>query len=180
VLGADLSGCAENAVRAFFDDLTVARCTKTARVVPPPAAPDSLRALSGRTTARRTLNAVIATLTGLRYDYAAADLSGELGLGASFGGVRGGYADYGVTSRLHDYSDVPGVTLTGTLRSNGSGLLHIGGRGARGTLHLTRTRIYGVLSRRRISAELPGERAFLTAVRSALTLPARPHGPIFP
>ena len=181
VLGADLSGCASRAVAEFFHGYRVGRCTSTRRIVPPAAAPNSLRALRGRTRAAKTLAAVASTLTALRYDIAGSSLSGSLGIGARFGGIRGGYAEYGAITALHSYSDVPGVTLTGNLRSGRGGVLRIRGRsGAHGSLHVTNTRIYGTLAGRRVRIALPGSRAFLTALGSEAQLPTRLPGPVLP
>jgi hypothetical protein len=90
------------------------------------------RALGGRPGA--TLVAVLDTLLDLSRQIVGATLQvdAELPSGASFGGLRGGYARLTTSAAtLYAFSFVPGVTLSGTLPVHagalGSARIRIGG-----------------------------------------------------
>jgi pimeloyl-ACP methyl ester carboxylesterase len=122
VLGADLSGCAEQAVTTFFASTALQQCstaqdpfsptpitpTKLTYIHPPPV-------LGGRPG--QTLTAVLDTILDLERQVIGATLQtdAQLPAGSSFGGLRGGYARLESSSvALHDFSFVPGVMLSGT------------------------------------------------------------------
>jgi pimeloyl-ACP methyl ester carboxylesterase len=121
VLGSDFSGCAEQAVGAFFAGTQVRPCASTHDIFSPtPITPTKLTyihppsALRGR--AGQTLTAVLDTILDLNRQVVGATLqaNSELPVGSSFGGLHGGYARL-ETSRvvLHDLSFVSGVRLSG-------------------------------------------------------------------
>ena len=122
VIGSDLTGCAAAALAAFFSTQTVAPCTSAKDALPPtrvtPTRLSSLRpprGLSGRPG--RTLVAVLDTLQDLNRQAIAATLQAQASLpnGASFGGLRGGWARLGSRSiALHRLAFIPGVELSGT------------------------------------------------------------------
>jgi len=122
VLGSDISGCASLAVTAFSGGSPVQPCTSTADAfAPTPVAPTKLAyvhppaGLGGRPG--QTLVAVLDTLVDLNRQVIGATLQAEQELpsGASFGGLRGGYARLTSSAAiLHDFSFVPGVELSGT------------------------------------------------------------------
>jgi pimeloyl-ACP methyl ester carboxylesterase len=122
VVGYDLSHCSSNAVSSFFNAIPIQPCGPTAnQFTPTPITPTKLAyihppaELRGR--AGQTLVAVLDTLVDLNRQMIGAtlQLNKELPNGASFGGLRGGYARLSSRSAtLHDYSLVPGVQLTGT------------------------------------------------------------------
>jgi pimeloyl-ACP methyl ester carboxylesterase len=122
VLGSDLGDCASLALSAFFDSNPVQPCAPGANpFAPTPLTPTRLahiRPPSGlRGRAGQTLVAALDTLVDLNRQVIAATLQAdaELPSGASFGGLRGGYARLTRTSAvLRDFSFVPGVQLTAT------------------------------------------------------------------
>ncbi len=130
VLGSDLSNCSSLAVTAFFAGSAVQQCTTTAnQFAPTPITPTKLAfvhppaGLAGRPG--QTLVAVLDTLVDLNRQLIAATLqaNAELPSGASFGGLRGGYAKVTHSEAiLRDFSFVPGVRLTATFRIHGDAL----------------------------------------------------------
>jgi hypothetical protein len=122
VIGSDFSGCAEAAVAAFFAPTPVQPCAPVSNpFAPTPVAPRKLayvhapQGLSGKPG--RTLTAVLDAIVDLDRQVVAATLQAEQELpsGASFGGLRGGYARITPTAAtLHRFSFVKGVALSGT------------------------------------------------------------------
>jgi pimeloyl-ACP methyl ester carboxylesterase len=122
VVGSDLTGCAANAVSAFFAGQPVTQCTSTHDVLAPtPITPTRLAGihapagLGGRPG--QTVVAVIDTLVDLNRQVIAATLQAQTQLpsGASFGGLHGGYARLARSKVvLKDFCFVPGVLLSGT------------------------------------------------------------------
>ncbi|HEX2702160.1 MAG TPA: alpha/beta hydrolase [Solirubrobacteraceae bacterium] len=123
VLGTEPTNCAQDAVNAFFKGTPIAQCTDTAipsTLVPTPVPPRSLRKLKpapgthGR--AGKTVRAVLDTL------------SQSLGVGTEnflngsspsatvrFGGLRAGWGSFSLDGlHLHDYSYLPGITVSGS------------------------------------------------------------------
>ena len=159
VIGSDLTSCTSQAVSAFFAGTPIQACAATANeFAPTPVTPTKIayiRApaeLSGR--AGQTLIAVLDTIQDLNRQVISATLQAnqELPSGASFGGLRGGYARVSPQSvTLHDFAFVPHVELSGafpvhdgaiqtsTIRVSGSeatpGTVRIGA----GTTHVTGT-----------------------------------------
>jgi pimeloyl-ACP methyl ester carboxylesterase len=126
VLGSDFSGCAEQAVGAFFAGGVgggqIQPCTSTQNpFTPTPITPTKLAyihppsILAGKPG--QTLTAVLDAILDLNRQVIGATLQvdAELPVGSSFGGLRGGYARLDAGSVvLHDFSFVPGVSLSGT------------------------------------------------------------------
>jgi hypothetical protein len=144
VLGTDISGCSTRALRHFFRGQPVGACADNGELLPPsPVPPRSLaqlprlRGLPGRTG--RTLLAARLTLADL-FEHAVDRLlfSSDLTV-APVGGLRGGYFTVSLKAlRMHRYSWVPGVTLSGKVPLRGSTTIHVGGRAAaRGTLRIS-------------------------------------------
>jgi len=131
VLGSDFSGCAQAAVEAFFAGAAVLPCKPTKDLFSPtPIMPTKLAnvqpvpGLGGNPG--RTVTAVLDTLVDLERQVIGATLQAERELpsGSSFGGLHGGYARLSSSAvRLHDFTFVPGVQLSGTLPAAG-GKLH--------------------------------------------------------
>ncbi len=121
VLGSDFSGCAAAAVAAFFANTAVQPCAPGSNpFAPTPVAPRKLayvrspQGLSGKPG--RTLTAVLDAIVDLDRQVVAATLQAESELpsGASFGGLRGGFAKITSTAAvMHDFSFVSGVALSG-------------------------------------------------------------------
>jgi pimeloyl-ACP methyl ester carboxylesterase len=144
VLGSDFSGCAEQAVGAFFAGTHVQSCGSTPDVFSPtPITPTKLAyihpppVLSGK--AGQTLTAVLDTILDLNRQVIGATLqaNAELPVGSSFGGLHGGYARLETSKvMLHNLSFVSGVRLSGvfpvkegrlqtaTIRISGSAASH--------------------------------------------------------
>ena len=163
VIGSDFSGCAAQAVAAFFSDGVgvhpILPCAASADMfAPTPLTPTKLAyvhpapGLSGRPAL--TLTAVLDTIVDLNRQVIGATLQAnqELPSGSSFGGLRGGDAKLNSSKlELNRFSFVPGVQLSGTfpvkkgvlqttnLRISGStasgGTVHVGtGKQVTGTL----------------------------------------------
>lgn len=126
VIGSDFSGCAGQAVGAFFTGgvggQPIQPCTSAQNMFSPtPITPTRLAyihppsVLAGKPG--QTLTAVLDTILDLNRQVIGATLqsSAELPIGASFGGLRGGYARLASSSVvLRGFSFVPGVQLSGT------------------------------------------------------------------
>ncbi len=131
VLGSDFSGCARDAVAAFFEGAAVQPCKPTRDLFSPtPITPTRLAnvqpvpGLGGNPG--RTLTAVLDTVVDLERQVIGATLQAERELpsGASFGGLHGGYARLSSSAvLLSDFTFVPGVQLSGILPAAG-GKLH--------------------------------------------------------
>ncbi|HEX6457852.1 MAG TPA: alpha/beta hydrolase [Thermoleophilaceae bacterium] len=145
VLGSDLFGCSTRALRNFFRGQPQRPCSDKGELLPPsPVPPRSLsslprvRGLSPRTG--RTLLAVRLTLADL-FEHA---VDGLLFSGNGFsippvGGLRAGYFKATATAlRMHGYSWIPGVTLSGKVPLRGTATIKVGGHAAaRGTLRIS-------------------------------------------
>jgi hypothetical protein len=122
VVGFDLTGCAAKAISSFFSGQPVAGCADVVDpLAPTGVAPRTLRAihppagLGGRPG--RTLVAVLDTLQDLNRQVLTASLQADAQLpsGASFGGLRGGFARLSRSAvTLRNLSFVPGVLLSGS------------------------------------------------------------------
>lgn len=165
VIGSDFSGCAAEALTAFFAGSQVQQCKPVHNLfAPTPITPTTLArvqpvpGLGGNRG--RTLTAVLDTLIDLTRQVIGATLQveRELPTGASFGGLHGGYARLsGAAVRMHDFAFVPGVQLSGTLTTKGGKLqsitVHVGGAtAAHGTVTIASgNRATGTLGGRRFA-----------------------------
>ena len=168
VLGSDFSGCAENAVAAFFAQAPIAPCGSGANLFPPTAVTPtklaylrSQRGLAGKPG--RTLTAVLDAIVDLSRQVVAATLQAdqELPSGSSFGGLRGGYARLtSAAAILRGFSFVSGVRLSGTFPIRNGELqpatIRISGsQAARGTVRFGSGRqVAGTLGGRRFDLSL--------------------------
>jgi pimeloyl-ACP methyl ester carboxylesterase len=145
VIGSDFSDCAQLAVEAFFGGAAVQPCKREPDIfAPTPITPTKLAhvqpvpGLGGNRG--RTLTAVLDTLVDLERQVIGATLqvAQQLPTGSSFGGLHGGYAKLSAASAvgLHNFTFVPGVTLSGTLLPPAKGgkaqniTIHVGGSSA--------------------------------------------------
>lgn len=170
VLTSALGSCPHKALEAFFAHKPVEQCTgRSLPGIPPiPLAPPRLSQVSpapgthGRPG--RALHAVLLTL-GDFADQSALGLLAKLPGGKLFldllevriGGLRGGWgALSGGVLRLHRYTYVPTVAVSGRL-SSGHGTLHVSGpAGVHGTLHVTkRHTLAGALGGQSVSTNQP-------------------------
>jgi pimeloyl-ACP methyl ester carboxylesterase len=169
VIGADFSGCAEQAVAAFFAAAPVQACpSSTDLFAPTPLTPTKLAyvhspsGLGGRPG--RTLTAALDTVVDLNRQVIGATLQAdqELPSGSSFGGLHGGYARLGSSFViLKDLSFVPGVQLSGTIPVKDGALqtatLHITGAEASGgtvRVESASKQVTGVLGGKRFDVNL--------------------------
>jgi pimeloyl-ACP methyl ester carboxylesterase len=165
VLGSDIFGCATRALRSFFRGQAPPTCRERGGLLPPsPVPPTSLgqlprlRGLPARTG--RTLLAARLTLADV-FEHAIDSLlfSSDGFNIPPIGGLRAGY--FKVTSnalRMHGYSWVPGVTVSGKLPLRGAATIRVGGRAAaHGVLHISaRGDVRGRLGGRKISGRFTG------------------------
>lgn len=162
--------CPHQALEAFFANKKVKQCTgRSLPGIPPlPLAPRRLSQVAPASGTRgrpgRALHAVMLTLSDFSNESALGLLAklpgGKLFFGlleVRIGGLRAGWGalSNGVI-RLHRYTYVPRVAVSGKV-SSGHGTLHIGGpAGVRGTLHLTRRHtLVGMLGGHRVSTRQP-------------------------
>jgi pimeloyl-ACP methyl ester carboxylesterase len=159
VLGTDFSGCAETAVKEFFSSETAQPCTTAHNPFDPtPITPTKLTLVKavGGLAGRRgsTLAVALDTIIDLERQVVGATLQAEQELpnGASFGGLRGGFAQVTPSSlRLHRLSFVNGVQLTGTFAIEKGHLRPAnvqveGSQAARGTVRIgASSRVSGTL-----------------------------------
>jgi pimeloyl-ACP methyl ester carboxylesterase len=122
VLGSDLSGCASDALAAFFAGQPAGSCGSGEQVfTPTQVAPTRLARLPGRTRALRTLAAVRATITDIRRQFIGDAIAAgrSIPAGSRAGGLRSGTALWTTTGiRLRSVEYVPGVLVSG-LRPHG-------------------------------------------------------------
>lgn len=194
VLTTELGGCALKALRALFAKTPIRQC----RHAPPPAflkptpiaprrlgAVRSLHGYEGRSG--RTLGAIALTLGDVGRQFALDILEGRgaknalRGFSLQTGGLRSGWAR--LTDQrlvLHDYSYVPGVTLSGRIGQESAALSIGGATAAHGKLHLGRHRsLVGELGSIRVqlpahdqAAQLAGDTRIDVATRRILTAAA--------
>jgi len=149
VLTNEPTSCAREALLAMFASGSIKPCHATsppAALQPPPLPPLSIRlvppAHDYHGVPGRTLDAVGLTLSdGLRHillQLISSASSERLSLPTiRIGGLRAGWAEYsGGTFSFHDYSYIPGVTISGTVKSEAASLRVGGSDDAHGTLHL--------------------------------------------
>jgi pimeloyl-ACP methyl ester carboxylesterase len=156
VLSDEPTACAREAMLALFAAKPVKPCSAApppASLRPPPLPPlrlSSLSSVSGYSgRPGRTLRAFALTLADLSRQFAfkfAGVASSEPTLPTlRVGGLRGGWAEFADDAlSLHDYSYVPGMVLSGTIRVE-TGELQIGGASAaHGTLRRSGHGSHGV------------------------------------
>jgi len=167
VLSSDFSGCAREAVKAFFAGAAMQACHGGPDpFAPTPITPTRLAyvkpvgGVHGRPGS--TLAVVLETIVDLERQLIGATLQAEQQLpsGSSFGGLHGGYARITSSSlRLHRFSFVPGVQLTATFpiskgRLRASAVRIEGALAARGSVHIGGPIVTGTLGGDRVRVEL--------------------------
>jgi pimeloyl-ACP methyl ester carboxylesterase len=148
VLTEEQTSCASDALQALFVGHTVKPCRHTpipASLRPPPLAPVRLALVAPASgysgIPGRTLHAVSLTLSDfLRQLVLRLTLSGALeSTGAlaplRVGGLRAGWAEFANDEfELHDYSYIPGVSISGSIKRESEDLQISGSAAAHGTL----------------------------------------------
>jgi pimeloyl-ACP methyl ester carboxylesterase len=183
VLGSDFSGCAREAVKAFFSGGAAQSCGAGRNpFAPTPVTPTKLAyvkpvgGVHGR--AGSTLAVALETILDLERQVVGATLQAEQQLpsGASFGGLRGGYARINSSSlRLHRLSFVPGVELTGTFQITKGKLqpnvVHVEGKlASRGSLRIGSPTVSGTLGGEHLRVSLA--RVRLASAGASATRPS--------
>jgi pimeloyl-ACP methyl ester carboxylesterase len=191
VLGEDLSSCSGNALQALFVGAPIKPCAATPppqllrpTPLPPARLADVAPARGNRGKPGRTLEAVLLTL-GDAGRQAALQALAQLGSGKlttvssiGVGGLRSGWAGL-ATGRfvLHDYSYVPGVSVSGEITAEKIELSVGGSAAARGTLLADlrsagpHRRLTGQLEGHTVSVQSAvGAQAALAAIRPAETM----------
>jgi pimeloyl-ACP methyl ester carboxylesterase len=184
VIGADFSGCAQAAVTAFFATGTATPCnTNQNPFSPTPITPRKLafvKPVGGvRGRVGSTLAVVLDTIVDLERQVIGATLQEAHALpsGSSFGGLRGGYARISSSSlRLHRFSFVPGVQLSGTFtivsgHLRPASLKVEGSLAARGSVRVGAPKITGTLGGRHFSVAIAKVRLSRTGAPAVGTMP---------
>jgi pimeloyl-ACP methyl ester carboxylesterase len=191
VLGSDPTSCAEHALQALFRKRPIAQCragASSARLRPAPPPPRSFRSVSPARSygglPGRTVHAVQLTIADLGRQLALtleASVSSEELFSLPVlraGGLRSGWAQLGSSGvSFHDYSFIPGVTVSGALRSETADL-KIGGRSAaHGTLRLgAHHMLVGTLGGRSVRLPASGARAAAIVAENGAARPGPLHG----
>jgi len=166
VLGTDLSGCASRALQALFKPAPIKPCAGGPQILNllhlAPLAPARLSAVAPARGSRglpgRTLAAVQLTLADFVRQETIQALgaleSGNIGGLSSLriGGLRAGWAQAQKSALiLHNYSYIPGVTVSGKVTASATVLSIGGSAAAHGTLRLTgKDRLQGKLGGREV------------------------------
>jgi pimeloyl-ACP methyl ester carboxylesterase len=160
VFGADLTGCSDRALRAFFTDKPInTNCRRRhGRIRPDGPIPASFRGIkpAGASGKRgRTISAAALTVFDVLEQSADSLLTNPLGL-IRGGGLRGGhYFETRTTIALRNVVYVPGVRLNGHIGEGGTARLTIsGGNAAHGHLHFRGGRVTGALGGRPVSGRI--------------------------
>jgi pimeloyl-ACP methyl ester carboxylesterase len=148
VLTEEQTSCASEALQALFAQKPVKQCPSApapASLRPQPPPPTRIGLVSPAPgysgLPGRTLHAVALTYGDFVHQLVfeltlSGALESDLEPALSFGGLRSGWAQFsGDAFKLHDYSYVPGVTLSGTIDSEGVDLQIGGSSAASGSLH---------------------------------------------
>ncbi len=188
VLGADISGCAQKALDAFFAGATPKQCPATTPNDFPPlsAAPTSVAGLNGASHALKTALAVRDTIADEHNELITDGLAvGHIPrTGSRVGGLRSGFAMLTAGNlKLTKASFVPGVSVSGTVTfSSATGTVQVSGPSAdHGTLHFSNKlkTVTGTLGGHRIDAHFIGAtRARAASVNTAF--PGRIGPALFP
>jgi pimeloyl-ACP methyl ester carboxylesterase len=178
VVGSDLSGCSDRAIKAFFKNTTVnTNCRRRhGRIRPDGPIPGSFRGLKPAAAPGdrgRTITAASLTVFDVLEQSADALLTNPLGL-IRGPGLRGGhFFETRNSIRLVSVQYIPGVVLSGDVLEGGGARLEISGpKAQRGHIRLRRGLVTGVLGghkvRGRIKTLAEPSRAATAAVSSHL------------
>jgi hypothetical protein len=160
VLGADLTGCSDRALRAFFGDRTIqTNCRRTQGRIRPdgpiPASFAGLKPAAAPGRRGRTVSAAVLTVFDVLEQSADSLLTDPLGL-IQGGGLRGGrYYETVSSIALRNVVYIPGVIVSGAIGERGTARLTLrGAKAARGQLRIRNDRITGVLGGRRVNGRI--------------------------
>jgi pimeloyl-ACP methyl ester carboxylesterase len=160
VLGVDLTGCSNRALKAFFANKTInTKCRRShGRIRPDGPIPASFKPLAPAAASGkrgRTVTAAALTIFDVLEQSADSLLTNPLGL-IRGGGLRGGrFFETRTTIRLRDVVFVPGVRINGDIGEGGIATVTIGGgNGSPGQLRFRGRRVSGVLGGRSVSGRI--------------------------
>ena len=160
VFGADLTGCSDRALKAFFANKTInTKCRRRhGRIRPDGPIPDSFKQLkpaAAKGKRGQTVTAAALTVYDVLEQSADSLLTNPLGL-IRGGGLRGGrYFETRTTIRLRDVVFIPGVRISGDVTEGGGATLRIDGGGAApGHIRFRRGHVTGVLGGRAVNGRI--------------------------
>jgi pimeloyl-ACP methyl ester carboxylesterase len=160
VLGSDLTGCSDRALRAFFADTKIdTNCRRTQGRIPPdgpiPASLAGLRPAAAQGRRGRTVSAAALTVFDVLEQSADSLLSDPFGL-IRGGGLRGGrYYETRNSIALRRVIYIPGVIVSGALTAHGVATLTISGaKAAHGHLRIRAGHVTGMLAGRRVKGTI--------------------------
>jgi hypothetical protein len=160
VLGADLTGCSDRALKSFFAGRTVNTACKRkgGRIRPDGPIPGSfggLKAAAAHGKNGRTVSAAALTVFDVLEQSADSLLSNPLGL-IRGGGLRGGrFYETRNSIALRDVVYIPGVRVNGFISEGGGATVTLAGaKAAHGTLRFRGNRVSGVLGGHRLAGRI--------------------------
>lgn len=162
VLGSEIGTCAQAAIDQFLSGGTVQDCTAESTSNPIAVSPKPPRSLAGvprisglPTRVGRTVNGVVASMRDARLQVLGSALATG-SLPRRVAGLRGGTMRVSTLDRgrLSNLSYIPGLRISGTLNAAGTSVITVRGRGATGTLRITRDgAVTGRLSGTRVNLQ---------------------------
>jgi hypothetical protein len=178
VLGADLTGCSDRALKAFFAGATVqTTCNRRGGRIPPdgpiPSRIAAVRPAAAPGLRGRTVSAATLTVFDVLEQSADALLTDPLEL-IHGGGLRGGrYFETGNSIVLRRVVYIPGVQVSGRVSDRGVATLTVSGaKAAHGQLEIRGNRVSGVLAGRRVHGQIQSlaepARAAVAAVAASI------------
>ena len=178
VLGADLTGCSDKALKAFFADRKVnTHCRrKNGRIRPDGPIAASLKDVKPAVapgTRGRVVSAAALTVYDVLEQGADSLLSNPLGL-IEGGGLRGGrFFETRNSIRMRGVTLVPGVSISGDITDGGGARFSIAGsKSARGHLRIRGNHVAGTIGGRRVNGLIKSiakpARVALASMRSRL------------
>jgi len=192
VLGSDPSGCAEKALQALFRGRPIVPCRRRrstpSRLRPEPPPP---RMLAHVSPARGYAGLTGRTVHGVQLTIADLARQLDLALEASItseeffsspdlrtGGLRSGWVRLSIGGvSFHHYSFIPGMTISGALRSETADLRISGAAAAHGTLRLgAHHMLVGILGGRSVRLPASGEGTAGIVARDAAASSAQAPG----
>jgi pimeloyl-ACP methyl ester carboxylesterase len=160
VVGSDLSGCSDRAIKAFYSGKKVqTKCRRRGgRIRPDGPIPGSIKELKPAAASGlrgRTVTAATLTVFDVLEQSADSLLSDPLGL-IRGGGLRDGrFFETRHSISLHNIVYIPGVHVSGELFDNGAADLTVsGGNASKGHLQIRGRRVTGTLGGQRISGRI--------------------------
>ena len=160
VVGSDLSGCSDRALRAFFADKPIqTKCKRYHGRIRPdgpiPASLGQVKPAVARGRRGRVVSAAALTIYDVLEQGADSLLTNPLGL-IQGGGLRGGrFFETRNSIRLRNVAYIPGVPVSGDIFDGGRARLRLGGgKRTRGHLTFRGTHVTGAVGGRRVDGHI--------------------------